>query len=145
MKNNGYLTILDKKIIDEDTLVSIEYIQLIKEPKHIPVWVKYFANEIRRLAQDIGNRVESTDTMFFIKRNTIPENRRKDVTFGRIVVNFHPSKDDPHRTCLTFGYNIIKYPIEFITHIAALTTAKLLVNSIISTTGARFICCDIIF
>ena len=35
-----------------------------KKPKNRPVWVKYFGNEIRQLAQDVGRRADSTDTNF---------------------------------------------------------------------------------
>ena len=51
-------------IIDEDIWVSMDYRKLIKTPKLRPVWIKSFANDIVRLAQGVGDRVEVTDTMF---------------------------------------------------------------------------------
>ena len=47
------------------------------------------SNEIRRLTQG-NSRVQGTNTMFFITYNSIPQNRRKDVTYARIVVDYRP-------------------------------------------------------
>ena len=62
-------------IIDEDMGVSMEYINLIKNTNHRPVWVKYFANDMDLLYQGVGVRVEGTNTMFYLPHNNIPENR----------------------------------------------------------------------
>ena len=65
MIDHDYFTKMANVIIDEYTGVSMEYIQLIKNPKHRPDWIKSFANEIGRLYQGVGGRVEGTDTIFF--------------------------------------------------------------------------------
>ena len=52
-------------IIGEDTGIAMEYIHLIKYIRLGQVWIKYFANEICRIAQGVVVRVEGTDTMFF--------------------------------------------------------------------------------
>ena len=65
----------------------MEYRQLIKNPKHRLVWVKVFANEIGRLSQGVGGRVDGNETMSFIKHNEIHENIWKYVMYGQVLVN----------------------------------------------------------
>ena len=112
-------------------------------PKYKPIWTRSFSNELGRLAQGVGGRVEGTNTMFFIPKNKVPQDRFKDVTYGRIVVDYRPQKEEPHRTRLTVGGNLINYPGDVSTPTADITTAKLLINSTISTPGARYMCCDV--
>ena len=82
-------------------------------------------------------------TQCFLPHNNIPENRRKYVTYSRIVVDYWPQKYDPCCTCFTVGVNIFKYPGDIITRTPYLTTAKLLFNSTISIPEAHFMCCEI--
>ena len=65
MIDHDYFTKMANVIIDEYTGVSMEYIQLIKNLKHRPDWIKPFTNEIGRLYQGVGGRVEGRNTMFF--------------------------------------------------------------------------------
>eukprot|EP00804_Cyclotella_cryptica_P028359 CCRYP_016427-RA/>CCRYP_016427-RA protein AED:0.05 eAED:0.03 QI:0/0/0/1/1/1/2/0/1237 len=69
--------------------------------------------------------------------------RRRDVTYGRICANFRPEKEDPHRIRLTVGGNKIHFPGDCGTPTADMLTTKILLNSIISTQGARFMTIDI--
>ena len=46
-----YYTKVANSIIDEYTSVTMDYIQLIKKPKHRPSWIKYFTNETGRIYQ----------------------------------------------------------------------------------------------
>ena len=77
--------------------------------------------------------MEGTDTMFFLHHSNIHENIRKYVTYGRIVVDYSPPKYELHRTHLTVGGNLIKYPGEVSTRTAYLTTKKISFKSTIST------------
>ena len=52
-------------------------------------------------------------------------------------------KKEVERTRLTVGGNLIDYPGNLRTETADLITVKLLLNSTISTPGARFICLDV--
>jgi hypothetical protein len=52
-------------------------------------------------------------------------------------------KEEKERTRLTVGGDQIEYPGEKVTRTAGLTTAKILINSVISTTGAQFLVIDI--
>ena len=100
------------------------------------------SNEIGRLAQG-NNKVKGTNTMFFITYDDIPFDRRKDITYARIVVDFRPQKNEKERTRITVGGNLIHYPGNVSTKTAETTTAKILFNSVISTPKARFGVLDI--
>ena len=102
----------------------MDYKQRIKTSNHKPVWIKAFVNGICRPDQGFGGRVEVTGTMFSLSHNNIPGKIRKDVTYGRIVVDYRPKKDEPYRTCLTVGGYPIKYPGEFRTQTVALKRKK---------------------
>eukprot|EP00804_Cyclotella_cryptica_P024856 CCRYP_020557-RA/>CCRYP_020557-RA protein AED:0.45 eAED:0.45 QI:0/0/0/1/0/0/3/0/298 len=94
-------------------------------------------------AQGIPGIVQGTNTIVFIAKDDIPIDRRRDVTYGRICANFRPEKDDPHRVRLTVGGNRIHFPGDCRTPTADMLTTKILLNSIISTQGARFMTIDI--
>eukprot|EP00957_Ditylum_brightwellii_P031602 2396688-Ditylum_brightwellii.AAC.1 len=101
---------LANPIIDDNTGLELEYQHLIKQDKHREVWTKSFVNELGRLAQGVHNKVKGTDTMFFIPYNQVPQDRRGDVTYGCIVVDYRPQKDEPERMRLTIGGDRIQYP-----------------------------------
>ncbi len=130
-------------IIDPSTGASMEYRHLIKSPKHAKDWEHSFANELGRLAQGIAKREKGTNTIFFIRHDEIPNDRRKVVTYGRISVSYRPQKQEPNRTRLTVGGNLIDYPGDVSTPNADTTTAKLVINSTISTKDAKYMCGDI--
>ena len=121
----------------------MEYRHLIKDPKHSPIWIRSFANELGRLAQGVGKRETGTNTTFFIPYDQIPNDRKGDVTYGRICVDYRPQKKEPERTRLTVGGNLIDFPGDVSTPTADTTTAKLIINSTISTPGAKYMYGDI--
>ena len=123
-------------VLDDETGDLLEYRHLIKHPKYKATWSKSFGTEIRRLAT-------TTETIFFVKRKDIPEDRQKDVTYGRICCNYREQKKDAYRTRITMGGNLINYPGDCGTPTADLLTVKLLFNSVISTPQAKFMCIDI--
>jgi hypothetical protein len=43
-------------------------------------------------------------------KQEIPQARRRDITYGRIVCNYCPKKNDPHRMRIMMGGNLINYP-----------------------------------
>ena len=129
-------------VIDPVNGKSLEYRHLIKHPVYKHIWNNSMSNEIGRLAQ--GNKnVKGTDTMFFIEYNDIPFDRRKDITYARIVVDYRPQKTEKERTRITVGGNLINYPDNVSTKTAEITTAKILFNSVISSPQARFGVLDI--
>jgi hypothetical protein len=118
-----------------------EYRHLIQGPNK-NTWTHSFANELGRLAQGVGTRMLSgTNTINFIPKHQVPLNRK--VTYGRIVTSIRPQKTEKNRTRLTVGGDRLDYSGDVSTPTAGLTTAKLLINSTISTPNARFIVADI--
>jgi hypothetical protein len=65
------------------------------------------------------------------------------VTYGSFVVDIKDHKEEKERTRLTIGGDQIDYPGDKSTRTAGLTTAKILINSVISTLGAKFLVIDI--
>jgi len=127
-------------IIDEDTGDTLEYRHLIKSDKYRTIWQHSFANKLGRLFQGIRD-IKGTNTCFFIPKHKVPKHKR--ATYGRICCNYRPQKDEPHRTQLTVGGDRIDYAGNKSTPTADLVTAKLLINSTISTPKAIFYSIDL--
>ena len=79
-------------IIDPISGASMEYRHLVKSPKHRVPWNTSFSNELGRLAQGVGDRIKGTNTIYFIDYALIPKDHRSDITYGRILVDYHPHK-----------------------------------------------------
>jgi hypothetical protein len=67
------------------------------------------------------------------------------VTYGSFVVDIKDHKEEKERTRLTVGGEQIEYPGDKSTRTAGLTTAKILINRVISTLGAKFLVIDMNF
>jgi hypothetical protein len=65
------------------------------------------------------------------------------VTYGSFVVDIKDHNEEKDRTRLTVGGDQIEYPRDKSTRTAGLTTAKNLMNGVISTLGAKFLVIDI--
>ena len=130
-------------VLDDETGELLEYRHLIKRPKYKEQWGYSFGNEIGRLAQGMPGRNTGTNTLSFLHKNEIPKERWKDITNGRIVCSERPQKVEVNRTRLTVVGTRIKIDIDCGTPTASLLTVKLLLNSIISTPGAKFLGLDI--
>jgi hypothetical protein len=72
---------------------------------------------------------------------TIPKGCK--VTYGSFVVYIKDHKEEKERTRLTVGGDQIEFPGDKSIHTAGLTTAKILINSVISILGAKFLVIDI--
>jgi hypothetical protein len=118
----------------------MEYRQLITDPATKEHWLQSSSNEFARLAQGLGN-TKGTDTIFFIHAHQVPKGKK--VTYARFVCELRPHKAEIHRTRITVGGNLIEYAGNVSTRTADLTTVKCLLNSTISTPGAKFLCLDI--
>ena len=138
-----FLTDFAGAVLDEETGELLEYRHLIKNPKYAKDWKYSFGNEIGRLAQGMPGRAKGTNTLFFIHPNEVPKDRWKDVSYAKIVCNVRPQKAETNRTRLTFGGNNLQTDIDCGTPTADLLTVKLLLNSVISTEGARFMGIDL--
>jgi hypothetical protein len=65
------------------------------------------------------------------------------VTYGSFVVDIKDHKEEKECTRLTVGGDQIEYPGDKSTRTAGSTIAKILINSVISTLGAKFLVIDI--
>jgi hypothetical protein len=120
-------------VICPETGKSLKHQELITKLRYKIKWMRSTANEI--------NRPYNTNTIIFIRRSNIPKGRK--VTYGSFVVDIKDHKEEKECTKLTVGGDQIEYPGEKSTRTAGLTTAKILINSVISTLGAKFLVIDI--
>jgi hypothetical protein len=84
-----------------------------------------------------------TETIFFINKTNIPQDRRGNISNRRFVCAYREEKKDKYCTRITMSGNLIKYPGDCGISAADLLTVKLLLNSIISTPNAKFMSIDI--
>jgi hypothetical protein len=126
-----FLCNLTYAVLDDETGDLLEYCHLMKHPKYKDVWTKLFGTEICRLTT-------TTETIFFVKKDKIPDDRKGNETYARIVCVYRNGKKDKYRTRITMGGNLVNYPGDCGTPTANLLTVKLLLNSIISTPNAKF-------
>ena len=88
-------------VLNKDTGDLMEYCHIMKTPKYRELYCKSYRKEMGRLAQGLPGIVNGTNTILFINKADIPKEQWKDVTYGRVVVNYRPDKGDPYRTQLT--------------------------------------------
>jgi hypothetical protein len=120
-------------VICPETGKSLNHQELITKLRYKIKWMKSTANEI--------NRLYKTNTIRCIRRSDIPKGQK--VTYGSFVVDIKDHKEEKERTRLTVGGDQIEYPGEKSTGTAGLATAKILINSVISTPSAKFLVIDI--
>ena len=116
---------------------------MLRDPKQKEIWTKAGANEFGRLAQGVGGRIDGTNTIYFIHKHDIPQDRLKDVTYIKFVVSVCTEKNDPFRIRATLGGNFIHYPNNVGTPMADLLLIKIFLNNFISTDGAKFATADL--
>ncbi len=131
------------EIFDAETGHVLKYRKLISHPKYREAWMHSSANEFGRLAQGVGNRIKGTDTIFFIHKYQVPQDRWKDVTYAKFVSELKPNKAEIHRTRLTVGGDKVHYPGDVGTPTADLSLVKMHLNSVISTPDARYMTLDV--
>ena len=85
-------------VLNEGNGELMEYWKLMKKLRYRNLYRNSYAKDIWRLAQGMLGLVEGTNTMFFIEKKYIPVNRCRDITYGRVVVEYRPEKRDPYRT-----------------------------------------------
>jgi hypothetical protein len=116
----------------------LEYRHLIAKHATQATWQHSYRNKIGRLAQGMPGRNAGTNTIVFIKKNQVPQDRAKDVTYGLITTLIRPEKlDEQNRARLVAGGDRVQYPGDAGTPTANLLTVKLLLNSIINTPNAK--------
>ena len=80
-----FLCDLASAVLDNETGDLLEYQHLMKHPKYTDTWLKSFSTEIHRL-------VTTTETIFFKRKDEIPHDRRKDITYRRVVFTYRMEK-----------------------------------------------------
>ena len=138
-------------VFDETTGKMMEMRDLVKhpDPEIRKQWNHSVANEFGRLMKGIGRKKnngisrvgDGHDTFRFIKKEEVPKGRK--VTYARFCCDQRPQKEEVNRTRLTVGGDRLEYEGQTSTEVASLETTKILINSTISTEGARFACADI--
>ena len=89
-----FITGFAGSVLDGETGELLEYWHLIKRPRYKDDWGYSFGNEVGRLCQGIPGQNDGTNTMFFIEKDEVSWDRKKDVTYGKIVCNVRPQKDE---------------------------------------------------
>jgi hypothetical protein len=120
-------------VIHPVTGKEMEYSALMKYPRLQPLWIRGFGNECGRIFQGIRD-IPGTDTCFFIELENIPKDRK--ITYGRIVCDYKPHKNEKERVRLTIGGDVLDYSGDVATSTADITTFKILINSTLSTKDA---------
>jgi hypothetical protein len=111
----------------------MEYSALMKDSRLQPLWTRGFGNKCGRLFQGIRD-IPGTDTCFFIELKNIPKDR--NITYGKIVCDYKPHKQEKKRVRLTGGGDRLDYSGDVATSTADITTFKILINSTLSTKDA---------
>ena len=89
----------------------------------------------------VGNRIKGEINIFFIHRSGIPAGKR--VTYRQIVVSIRPNKAETHRVRIAVGGDQLSYKVPTATQCTSLITTKILLNNVVSTILAVFMCADI--
>lgn len=144
------LEALCNAIIDDETGARLEYHQLIKHPKYKDIYAGKGGsaiNELGRLMQGIGSdrkggqRVKGTNTIFVTRKHKIPPGKK--ATYARIVADYRPEKKEKHRTRITAGGDRLTYEGDVSTQTTDLTTANILLNSVVLTPSVKFMAIDL--
>ena len=80
-------------------------------------------------------------TIFFIQPSVIPTHKK--VTYVRLVVDIRPLKEEKYRVRITIGGDKLDFCGDTSSVVASLATVKLLLNSVVSTKGAKITTADI--
>ncbi len=74
------------------------------------MYAQSYLKEIGRLAQDLRSSVKGTNTILFIPKHDVPPDRWRNITYGRVVVDYRPRETNPYWTRLTVSGDQINYP-----------------------------------
>ena len=106
-------------------------------------WSIALSNEFGRLAQGVADCVIGTNTIDFIPKNQVPNNKK--VTYANFICDYRPLKSEPHRVQLTVGGDKLECEYDAGLPAASLLETKLILNSTIADAhkGARFLSADL--
>ena len=132
------------RVWDDDKAKMCSYKELINHlnPKVQQKWIRSGENEFGRLFRGFQpNDIEGIGVLDWIKRSEVPMGKK--VTYPRYTVAVRPEKDEPDRTRITCGGNLLDYFGDVTTHTASMETVKMHWNSVLSTPGAKYCTGDI--
>ena len=140
------VTAPEMPVLYAETGRSLEYLHLYHHPKYQKNSEESYYTELWCLCQVIGTGkkvikkqwVAVTETFQIIPYKDVPADRRKEVTYMKVVCKARPQKYDPKRTWLTIGGNVIIYPGDEETSTEYLKLTKTILNSFLSSYGAKF-------
>ena len=107
-----------------------ETIDTLRQGPDSKKWDRAVSNEFGRLATGNKYGVESTDTIEFISKDDIPNNRK--VTYGLYRFDYHPLKSDLNCCRLVAGGDKLEYESDPSSPAASILETKILINSVIS-------------
>jgi hypothetical protein len=140
LKNEVHQTMAE---MDKGTGQLLYCRQLLQSAKYKKQWSILLANKSGGLANGVRNRIKNlTNTTQFIQKQNIPQIRKKDVTYCSFVCSVWPEKNETNRTRFTVGGDCINYPGAVATQTMDILVSKLLLKSVISTKGAKFMTID---
>ena len=116
-------------VVDNETGELMEYRNQMKKTKYLKLYGNSYA---------MPGQVTGTNTIFFINKASVPADHWQNVTYGRVVVNYRPEKDNPYCTHITVGGNHINYPWDCGTPNVNRSTVKYMLNSVVSTPNTKF-------
>ena len=90
-----------------------------------------------------GKRIEGTNKFFAIKFEDIPKDRLNEICYTSVVCEVRPGEKDPNRTRITICGTNVCYPGDVGKNTASLELLKLMINSVLSRKGAKYVCFDI--
>ena len=116
----------------------------MRYPKDKKRWSTSYENKFWRLVNSVGRRIKKTTKIIkFVKNNYVPNNRQKDITYESFVCNVWNKTAEKNRTRFVVDGDRINYPGEVATPTSDMLVAKLLLESVLSTRGAKFMTMDI--
>ncbi len=65
-------------VFNDKTGELMEYHQLVSHPKYRHTWKNAYGKELGRLAQGLPGIVKGTNTIAFIQKQSVPQDRLKD-------------------------------------------------------------------
>ena len=123
--------------------------KLLKWPDGL-IWDRSRANEWGRLLEHgVGlnrpqhERIEGSGTLFFVRKHTIPADRK--VSYTNMICDIRPQKEETHHVRITAGGDRLEYPHDPSSQAVSMINAKIHINSTISDAhkGARYMVVDI--
>ena len=90
-----------------------------------------------------GKIIEGTYTFFVIKFEDIPKDILNKICYTSEFCEVRPGKKDPNRTKITICGTNVFYPGDVGTNTASLELFNLMINSVLSRAGAKYMCLDI--